>query len=118
MTNEGTTLYCGDNCNHTGPHHYPPTASPMTDQTPRTEAGRDVVRLSSPEDKAMALVAVLAIEAQARTEALDVEVLALLADWQKQEVLGIRNHEYDEERWLSLDDLVAAVRAILAGETE
>jgi hypothetical protein len=23
---EGTTLYCGDNCNHTGPHRYPPVA--------------------------------------------------------------------------------------------
>ncbi len=27
MTNEGTTLYCGDNCNHTGPHVYPPTTT-------------------------------------------------------------------------------------------
>lgn len=21
----GSTLYCGDNCNHTGPHRYPPS---------------------------------------------------------------------------------------------
>jgi hypothetical protein len=24
MSIEGTSVYCGDNCNHTGPHHYPP----------------------------------------------------------------------------------------------
>jgi hypothetical protein len=24
---EGTTLYCGDTCNHTGPHRYPPKMS-------------------------------------------------------------------------------------------
>lgn len=28
---EGTTIYCGDNCNHTGPHRYPPAnASQLT----------------------------------------------------------------------------------------
>ena len=28
MTTEGTTLYCGDTCNHTGPHRYPPVDQP------------------------------------------------------------------------------------------
>ena len=23
-----SSVYCGDNCNHTGPHHYPPAAHP------------------------------------------------------------------------------------------
>lgn len=30
MSIEGTTLYCGDNCNHTGPHRYPPPQIPPT----------------------------------------------------------------------------------------
>lgn len=25
---QGTTLYCGDVCNHTGPHRYPPSNQP------------------------------------------------------------------------------------------
>lgn len=42
---------------------------------------------------------------RADTPALDAVLVPL--DWTKQELLGIRNREYDEERWLSLDDLAA-----------
>lgn len=39
------------------------------------------------------------------TTPLDAVLVPL--DWTKQELLGIRNREYDDERWLSLDDIAA-----------
>jgi len=44
----------------------------MTDQTPRTEAGRNLMETLRQKDGIEPIDHILAIEAQARTEALDV----------------------------------------------
>ncbi len=83
----------------------------MTDQTPRTEAGRGLLagiqQTSDRLDVALnALDYILAIEDEARTEALDVEVLEQ-AMWRT-----------DAPCVHLVEDIAREYRAILAGETE
>lgn len=43
MSTLGSTLYCGENCNHTGPHRYPPPPSVIANRPFQGGARRTVV---------------------------------------------------------------------------
>ena len=93
---------------------WPHRVLPMTDQTPRTDAGRrhlDWLNAGDdvfPED---ALATVLAIEDEARTEALDVEVLES-AMWNLDGGGGRRADDDYYTRYA--ERLIESYRAILA----